>query len=108
MIDRFSTAVIGAFVTSLFHWVVPLKVGCRSALMLLCLLILGIHASGIGLTIPVDVVMVKSDLNRFFGTACVPMRIRIIKLCFIPKRVERALKRRRSGYGQVGYLGHVP
>ena len=64
MIGWFSTAVIGAFVTSLFHWVVLLKVVCRSALKLLCFLILGIHASGIGLTIPVDVVMAKSNLNR--------------------------------------------
>ena len=38
-------------------------------------------------TIPVDVVRVKSSGNRLFDPACVPMRITINKLYFVPKRV---------------------
>ena len=38
-------------------------------------------------TIPVDVVRVKSYVNRLFDPACVPMRVTINKLCFVPKRV---------------------
>ena len=38
-------------------------------------------------TIPVDVVTEKSYVNRFFDPACVPMRITINKLNFVPKRV---------------------
>ena len=36
-------------------------------------------------TIPVDVVRVKSYVNRLFDPACVPMRITINKLYFVPK-----------------------
>ena len=38
-------------------------------------------------TIPVDVVRVKSYVNRLFDLACVPMRIMINKLYLIPKQV---------------------
>ena len=38
-------------------------------------------------TIPVDVVRVKSYVNRLFDPACAPMRITINKLYFVPKRV---------------------
>ena len=38
-------------------------------------------------TIPVDVVRVKSYVNRLFDPTCVPMRITINKLYLIPKRV---------------------
>ena len=38
-------------------------------------------------TVPVDVVRVKSYGNRLFASACVPMRITINKLYFVPKRV---------------------
>ena len=38
-------------------------------------------------TIPVDVVGVKSCVNRFFDVARVPVRITINKLYFVPKRV---------------------
>ena len=38
-------------------------------------------------TIPVDVVRVKSYVNRLFDPACVPVRITINKLYFVPKRV---------------------
>ena len=37
-------------------------------------------------TILVDVVRVKSYVNRLFDPACVPMRITINKLYFVPKR----------------------
>ena len=39
-------------------------------------------------TIPDDVVSVKSYVNRLFDPACVPMRITIKKLYFVPTRVE--------------------
>ena len=38
-------------------------------------------------TINVDVVRVKSYVNRLFDPTCVPMRVTINKLCFVPKRV---------------------
>ena len=38
-------------------------------------------------TIPVDVVTVKSFVNCLFDPVCVPMRITINKLYFVPKRV---------------------
>ena len=37
--------------------------------------------------IPVDVVMVKSYVNRLFDPACVPMWITINKLYLVPKRI---------------------
>ena len=36
--------------------------------------------------IPVDVVRVKTHVNRLFDPACVLMRITINKLSFVPKR----------------------
>ena len=57
------------------------------------MLIVGIHASRISIAIPVDVVRVKSGVNRVFDPACVPVRITINKLYFIPKQVV---------YGVVG------
>ena len=48
-------------------------------------------------TVPVDVVRVKSYVNRLFDPACVTMRIMINKLYFIPKRVVS---------GVVGLLGN--
>ena len=42
-------------------------------------------------TIPVDVVRVKSYVNRLFDPACVPMRITINKLSFVPKRAVAGL-----------------
>ena len=38
-------------------------------------------------TIPVDVFRVKSYVNRIFDPACVPMRVTINKLYFVPKQV---------------------
>ena len=37
--------------------------------------------------IPVDVVRVKSYVNLLFDHACVPLRIMINKIYFLPKRV---------------------
>ena len=46
----FSTALIGAFRSLLFtQWFTPSAVRCRTALLLLCFLIVGIHASGISI-----------------------------------------------------------
>ena len=42
-------------------------------------------------TIPVDVIMVKSYVNRLFDPACVKMRITINKLYFIPKRMVSSI-----------------
>ena len=52
-----------------------------TVLLLLCFLIVGIHAS----TIPVDVFRMKSYVNRLLDPARVPIRITINKLYFAPK-----------------------
>ena len=44
-------------------------------------------------TMPVDVVSVKSYVNRFFDPASVPMKIKINKLYFVPKRVVSGVVR---------------
>ena len=60
-------------------------------------------------TVPVDVVRVKSSVNRFSDHASVPVRITINKLNLIGVRYcGRALERRRSGCGLVGCLGCTP
>ena len=51
----FSTAVIGAFRSSLFRWVVLSAVRFFAALPLLCFLVVGSHASGI--SIPLSLLM---------------------------------------------------
>ncbi|KAL9984530.1 hypothetical protein ACROYT_G006833 [Oculina patagonica] len=54
-------------------------------------------------TVPVDIIRVKSYVNRLFDPACVPVRVTINKLYLIPKRVVYvrccwyALQRRKSG-----------
>ena len=55
MIGWFSAAVIDAFRSSLFRIVVPSAVRCRTVLLLLCFLIVGVHASGI--SIPLSLLM---------------------------------------------------
>ena len=56
VISCFSTALIGAFRSLLFtQWFAPSAVRCRTALLLLCFLIVGIHASGI--SIPLSLLM---------------------------------------------------
>ena len=88
MIGWFSAAVIGAFRSSLFRCVVPSAVRCRTVLLLLCFIDRG-HPCfrNFYSTIPVDIVRVKSYVNRLFDPACVPMTITINKLDFVPKRV---------------------
>ena len=50
-------------------------------------LIVGIHASGISIPLPLLMLFgVKSYVNRFFDPASVTMRITINKLYFIPKQ----------------------
>ena len=84
MIGWFSAAVIGAFRSSLFWCLVPSAVRCRTVVFLdrghPCF-------RNFYSTIPVDVVRVKSYVDRHFDPACVPMRITINKLSLVPKRV---------------------
>ena len=88
LVGWFSIAVIGAFRSSLFRWVVLSAVRFFAALRLLCFLIVGQPCfRNFNSTIPVDVVREKSYVNRLFDPACVPMRITINKLYLISKRV---------------------
>ena len=88
-----SAAVIGAFRSLLFWCVVPLVVRCRRVLLLLSVFLDRGHPCfwNFYSTIPVDVVRVKSYVNRLFDPTCVPMRITINKLYFVPKRVVSAV-----------------
>ena len=92
MIGWFSAAVIGAFRSSLFQFVVHPAVRCRTVLLLLCFFVFFDCGHpcfrNFYSTLPVDVVRVKSHVNRLFDPACVPMRIMINKLYFIPKITE--------------------
>ena len=68
------------------QWFAPSAVRFRTALLLLCFWIVGIHASGIFYsTIPVDVVRLKSYVNCLFGPARVVIRVTINKLYFVPE-----------------------
>ena len=74
----FTTALIGAFRYLLFtQWFAPSAVRCRTALLLLRFLIVGIHASGI--SIPLSLLML------FFAPARVVIRVTINKLYFVPE-----------------------
>ena len=58
VISCFSTALIGAFRSLLItQWFAPSAVRCRTALLLLCFLIVGIHASRI--SIPLSLLMLS-------------------------------------------------
>ena len=59
----------------------------RTAFLLLCFLIVGIHASGIYMNSTFNVVRVKSYVNHLFDPASVTVKITINRLYFIPKRV---------------------
>ena len=50
-------------------------------------------------TMPVNVVRVKSCVNRLFDPACVPIRITINKFYFVPKRVVSGVSVFRNGRG---------
>ena len=63
MIGWFSAAVIGAIRSSLFRCAVPSAVRCRTVLLLLCFLIVGIHASGISIPLSYDAISVKSGMS---------------------------------------------
>ena len=82
-------AMIGAFRSSLF-WreVVPSVVRCCTV-FLLCFLIVGINASGI--SIPVNVIRVKSYVNSFLDHSGVAVRVSVNKLYLVLKRVMAGL-----------------
>ena len=78
--------MIGWFRSSLYCCVAPSAVRCRTVVLLF--LDRGHpYLRNLYSTIPVNVVWVKSYVNRLFDPACVPMRITISKLYFVPKRV---------------------
>lgn len=56
VIGWFLTAAIGAFRSSLFRYVVPSAVRCRTVFLLLCFLIVDINTSG-GISIPLSLLM---------------------------------------------------
>ena len=63
----------------MFQCVFPSAIRCRTVLLLLCCLIVGIHASGI--SIPLSLLMLlRSYVNRLFDPTCVPM---IVILCIL-------------------------
>ena len=63
----------------MFRCVYPSAVRCRTVLLLLCCLIVGIHASGI--SIPLSLLMLlRSYVNRLFDPTCVPI---IVILCML-------------------------
>ena len=66
-LDVFSTALIGAFRSLLFtQWFAPSAVRCRTALLLLCSLIVGIHASGISIPLFLLILMLLSLIDNFY------------------------------------------
>ena len=65
------------------QWFAPSAVRCRTALLFLRFFIMDIHASGI--SIPVDIVRVKSYMNCLFDSARVVIRVTINKLHFVPE-----------------------
>ena len=78
-------------IVPLLRVAVPSAVRCFTVFLLLCFLIEGIHASEIS-TLPVDVIMVKSYVDSFLDPACVPVRISIDKLDFVPNRILAGLE----------------
>ena len=72
------------------------------ALLLLCFFIVGIHASGISSTIPVDFVRVKSYMNSLFDPARVVIRVKINKLYFIPQWLVSGVVGRFCNGGSLG------
>ena len=66
-LDVFSTALIGAFRSLLFtQWFAPSAVCCRTALLLLCSLIVGILASGIAIPLSLLILMLLSLIDNFY------------------------------------------
>ena len=107
VVGWFSTAVIGAFRSSLFRWVVLSAVHFFAALLSLCFLIVGSHASGI--SIPLSLLMLLGWSLMWIAslTLCV-YQCGSRSINFTVRCCGRALKRWRSGYGRVGCLGHAP
>ena len=94
MIGSFSAAVIAVFWSSLFWCVVPSAVRCRTVLLWLCFLIVGIHASGI--SIPLSLLMLLGWSLMWLASLTLHvyqiMRITINKLYFVPA-LERSKTR---------------
>ena len=90
MIGSLSAAGIGAFRSWLFCCVVPSALSYGSPVVVLLY-----HGRpcfrNFYSNVPVDVVRVKSYVNRPFDPTCVPIRITINKLYFVPERVVSAV-----------------
>ena len=110
VISCFSTALIGAFRSLLFtQWFAPSAVRCRTALLLLCFLIVGIHDSEI--SIPLSLLL----LLRWSLTWIASLTLRVYSeghdqwtllrssVAYV-RCCGHALKRRRSRYGRVECL----
>ena len=54
-------------------------------------LIVGIHASGISVSIPVGIVRVNSYVNSFLNSTRVPVRVSGNKRNFVPERIMPGL-----------------
>ena len=68
----FSTALTGAFRSLLFtQWFAPSAVRCRTVLLLLCFLIVGIHASGISIPLSLLILLGWSLIWIASLTLCV-------------------------------------
>ncbi len=53
-------------------------------------------------TVPVDIIRVKSYVNRLFDPSCVPVRVTINKLYLIPKRVVSGVVGMLCNGGSLG------
>ncbi len=53
-------------------------------------------------TVPVDIIRVKSYVNRLFDPACVPVRVTINKLYLIPKRIVSGVVGMLCNGGSLG------
>ena len=62
-----------------------------SPILLLCFLIVGIHASGISIPLSLLMLLGWSYVNSFLDPTCVPVRISINKLDLIPDRIVASL-----------------
>ena len=87
MIGWFSTAVIAAFQSSFFRWVVPFGGPLSFGSPVVFLDHRHSFFWNFYSTVPVDVVRVKSCVNRLFDPESVTVRITINKFYLIPKQV---------------------
>ena len=87
MISCFSTALIGAFRSLLFHSVICSLGGLLPHSSPVVVFFYHGHPRfwNFYFTLPVDVVRVKSYMNCLFDPACVVIRVMINKLYFVPE-----------------------